>query len=171
MSQAKLKLQIYPYPTLRQKALDFERDNQIAEIFEELSSLMYAHDGIGLAANQVGVLERFFVMDISADRKSPTLFVNPIIKSKSSEIQKIQEGCLSLPGVYVDITRPQSIEVEYTNQDGKRLTESFSGLASTCIQHEIDHLDGILFPDRIASASKQKRFWKDFLNKVNKGEH
>lgn len=168
MTQAKLKLQIYPYPTLRQKALPFENEGRIAEIFETVSTLMYAHDGIGLAANQVGVLERFFVMDISPERNNPTLFVNPIIKTKSSEIQKIQEGCLSLPGFYVDITRPRTIEVEYTNQHGKRVTESFSGLESTCIQHEIDHLDGILFPDRISSPSKQKRFWKDFLAEINR---
>jgi peptide deformylase len=168
MTQANIKLYIYPYPTLRQKSLPFERDSLIPELFEKLCQLMYDNNGIGLAANQVGLLERFFVMDTSENRNNPVFFINPIIKSKSSEIQKIQEGCLSIPGFFSDISRPKTIQVEYTNQDGKRLTHEFSGLDSTCIQHEIDHLDGILFPDRITSASKQKRFWQDFLSHLNK---
>lgn len=168
MSQPKLKLQIYPYPTLRQKALPFENNFLIPELFESLLSVMYANNGIGLAANQVGLLQRFFVMDTSEKSNEPTFFVNPIIKSRSSIQQKIQEGCLSLPGFFVDITRPQTIEVEFTNQHGQRVTQTFSDLESTCIQHEIDHLDGILFPDRIASPSKKNRFWKECLSEINK---
>lgn len=168
MSDPKLKLKIYPYPTLRQKALPFENERLIPELFEALSQVMYEHDGIGLAANQVGRLERFFVMDTSQNRNQARFFVNPIIKTKSSDVQKIQEGCLSLPGIFTEITRPSNIEVEFTNEHGVRVTERFSGLESSCIQHEIDHLDGVLFPDRVASPSKQTRLWKEFLSKIKK---
>ena len=117
---------------------------------------MYAAPGIGLAAPQVGVLKRVVVIDISKDPKSkdPMCFVNPEIIWKSDVLEKKEEGCLSIPDYFAEIKRPNACHVKYWNEQGKEKILKAEGLLATCIQHEIDHCDGILFIDYLSKLKK-----------------
>ena len=117
---------------------------------------MYAAPGIGLAAVQVGILKRVIVIDMSKDKekKNPFFFINPEIISKSKNTSTYEEGCLSLPGYFAEIERPAECQVKYIDYYGKKKEIKATGLLSTCIQHEIDHLNGVLFIDYL---SKLKR--------------
>jgi peptide deformylase len=117
---------------------------------------MYDAPGIGLAAIQIGVPKRIIVMDISRDenKKEPRYFVKPVIKNKNKEKLRYEEGCLSVPDQFAEIERPSTCEVEYLDYDGKKQLLKADGLLATCIQHEMDHLEGVLFIDYL---SKLKR--------------
>ena len=117
---------------------------------------MYAANGIGLAAIQIGVPKRIIVMDISKDenKKEPIYFVNPTIKNKSIEKATYEEGCLSVPNQFAEIDRPNSCEVDYLDYEGEKKTLKAEGLLATCIQHEMDHLEGILFIDYLSKLKK-----------------
>ena len=117
---------------------------------------MYKADGIGLAAVQVGVLKRIIVMDISKDenKKEPMYFVNPIIKNKSIEKSVYSEGCLSVMNQFIEVERPSNCEIEYLDYNGEKKILNASGLLATCIQHEMDHLEGILFIDYLSKLKK-----------------
>ena len=123
-----------------------------------VSSISSINDapGIGLAAIQIGVPKRIIVMDISRDenKKEPRYFVNPVIKSRNKEKAKYEEGCLSVPDQFAEIERPNSCEVEYLDYDGKKQFLKADGLLATCIQHEMDHLEGILFIDYLSKLKK-----------------
>tara|TARA_B100001250_G_scaffold369102_1_gene352299 strand:+ start:147 stop:665 length:519 start_codon:yes stop_codon:yes gene_type:complete len=125
-------------------------------LMDDMLQTMYAANGIGLAAIQVGVPKRIIVMDISKEenKKEPRYFVNPIIKNKDSLKATYEEGCLSVPNQFADIDRPSKCEVEYLDYDGNKKLLKADGLLATCIQHEMDHLEGILFIDYL---SKLKR--------------
>ena len=137
---------------------------------------MYHAPGIGLAAPQIGISKRIFVIDVDYDREeteddsgefnlsnfNPKVFINPVIKEKNGEIT-YQEGCLSLPGIYEDVKRYENIVVEYQNTDGEKKEISADELFSICIQHENDHLDGIVFIDRLSGL--KKNFFKKKLLK------
>jgi peptide deformylase len=161
MSTNPLKLRYYPFSSLRQKALNLEDFSLAPQYFQILLDIMHTHNGCGLAANQIGLLKRIFVMDTSENKDEPIFCANPIILEHSSETQKIEEGCLSLPGISSIITRPQEILVRYSDENGVTQERTFQGLASSCFQHELDHLNGMLFPDRLVSHASQK-IWKKY---------
>ncbi len=125
-------------------------------LMDDMLDTMYAAPGIGLAAIQIGVPKRIIVMDISREenKKEPRYFVNPIIKNKNNETSKYEEGCLSVPDQFAEIERPNECEVEYLDYNGKKQLLKADGLLATCIQHEMDHLEGILFIDYLSKLKK-----------------
>ena len=126
------------------------------QLMDDMLETMYAANGIGLAAIQIGVPKRIIVMDLSKDenKKEPLYFVNPVIKKSDSSKSTYEEGCLSVPNQFAEIDRPKKCEVEYLDYNGEKKFLKTSGLLATCIQHEMDHLEGILFIDYL---SKLKR--------------
>jgi len=126
------------------------------KLINDLFETMYNANGIGLAAVQVGILKRILVVDISSkdEKKKPICFINPIIKKVSDEKSVYEEGCLSIPDTFIEIERPKICVVEYVDIDGKIKTEKFDGLLSTCVQHEINHLDGQLIIDHLSKLKK-----------------
>ena len=126
------------------------------KLMDDMLETMYEANGIGLAAIQIGIPKRIIVMDISKNenKKEPRFFVNPIIKNKDSEKATYEEGCLSVPNQFAEIDRPSRCEVEYLDYNGEKKLLKADGLLATCIQHEMDHLEGILFIDYL---SKLKR--------------
>jgi peptide deformylase len=126
------------------------------KLMDDMLDTMYDAPGIGLAAIQIGVPKRIIVMDISRDedKKEPRYFVNPIIINKNEEKAKYEEGCLSVPNQFAEIERPNTCEVEYLDYNGKKQLLKADGLLATCIQHEMDHLEGILFIDYLSNLKK-----------------
>ena len=140
------------------------------KIMDDMLETMYAAPGIGLAAIQIGVAKRIIVMDISRDenKKEPMYFVNPVIKSKNLEKSIYEEGCLSVPGQFAEIERPNTCEVEYLDYSGKKIFLKADGLLATCIQHEMDHLEGILFIDYLSKLKKTMILKKLSKNKPSR---
>jgi len=126
------------------------------KLMDDMIETMYAAPGIGLAAIQIGVPKRIIVMDISKDvnKKEPMYFVNPVIKNKNTEKAIYEEGCLSVPDQFAEIERPNTCEVEYLDYNGEKKVLKADGLLATCIQHEMDHLEGILFIDYLSKLKK-----------------
>lgn len=148
-----------PDPILRKKSTPVSVvDKSIKKLLNDMLETMYAAPGIGLAAAQVGVLKRLVVIDLAKDgeKKSPIFFINPVITWKSDILEKKEEGCLSIPDYFAEIKRPNACHVKYLDQHGKEKQLKAKGLLATCIQHEIDHCDGILFIDYL---SKLKRMF------------
>ena len=140
---------------LRQSAKRVAKvDQDIRQIAREMLQTMYSADGIGLAAPQVAVQKQLIVIDCEPDNAAnpPLILINPTIKQFSRELCVAQEGCLSIPGVYMDVTRPQVVEVSYKDEYGRPKTLQVTELLSRCIQHEIDHLNGVLFVDRVENT-------------------
>ncbi len=127
------------------------------ELMNDMLETMYAANGIGLAAIQIGVPKRIIVMDLSKEenKKSPMYFVNPLIIKKNDEKITYEEGCLSVPNQFAEIDRPSKCEVEYLDFNGNKQNLQAEGLLATCIQHEIDHLEGILFIDYLSKLKKE----------------
>ena len=146
-----------PNKLLRQisQSVDNVSENE-QKLMDDMIETMYAANGIGLAAIQIGFSKRIIVMDISKDKtnKSPMYFVNPIILNKSTEQSTYEEGCLSVPDQFAEIDRPNKCEVEYLDYNGEKKLLKAEGLLATCIQHEIDHLEGILFIDYLSKLKK-----------------
>lgn len=164
----KLKIIKYPDPFLKQKCLPvISYDKELKKFSEDMLTTMYKSEGIGLSAIQVGVLKRVIVIDISEESKKPLILVNPVIFPSSSKYLDFKEGCLSFPGIYESVKRNEEIVVEYNNIVGKKLSMKATGLLSICIQHEVDHLEGIVFLDRL-SGLKRNRAEKKFLKNLNK---
>ena len=125
------------------------------KLIKDLKDTMYNANGIGLAAIQIGIPKRIIVMDISKDgNKNPMFFVNPIIKNKDKEKTTYEEGCLSVPNYFAEVDRPKYCEVEYLDYNGEDKILKADGLLATCIQHEMDHLEGILFIDYLSKLKK-----------------
>lgn len=126
-------------------------DDEVREIARQMLQTMYSEDGIGLAAPQVGIHKQIIVIDIEPEKPEvpPLVLINPVIKKFGTETCAGQEGCLSIPGVYLDVDRPEAIEVSFKDETGRVRTLNATGLLSRCIQHEIDHLNGVLFVDRV----------------------
>ena len=148
---------VEPDKILRQKSQPVNtvgRDEQ--KLMNDMIDTMYAANGIGLAAIQIGVPQRIIVMDISRDKenKNPMYFVNPVIKNKDLEKSIYEEGCLSVPNQFAEIERSCKCEVDYLDYNGKKEILKAEGLLATCIQHEIDHLEGILFIDYLSKLKK-----------------
>jgi peptide deformylase len=140
------------------------------KLMDDMLDTMYNAPGIGLAAVQIGVPKRIIVMDISTDenKKEPRYFVNPIIRNRNEEKAKYEEGCLSVPDQFAEIERPNSCEVEYLDYDGKKQLLKANGLLATCIQHEMDHLEGILFIDYLSKLKKTMIIKKLSKIKINR---
>ena len=131
-------------------------DDSIISTLDQMLECMYQNNGIGLAAPQVGILKRLVVIDCNdnKDTKKPLKLINPEITELSKKFSEFEEGCLSLPSQYAKVIRPSDITLKYTNIEGLICESKFSGLEATCIQHEIDHLDGKLFVDHISKLKK-----------------
>lgn len=148
---------ILPDPILREVSAPLEAINDEARrLADDMLETMYDAPGIGLAAIQIGVPRRMLVLDVSKDgeEKSPLVFINPEIVSSSDDRSVYEEGCLSIPDYYAEVERPATITVRFLDRDGREQTVEADGLLATCLQHEIDHLNGVLFIDHI---SKLKR--------------
>ena len=160
-----------PNKMLRQVSKPIEKVGEIErKLMDDMLDTMYAAPGIGLAAIQVGVPKRIIVMDISRDenKKEPRYFVNPVITNKNLEKARYEEGCLSVPNQFAEIDRPNSCEVEYLDYDGKKQLLKADGLLATCIQHEMDHLEGILFIDYLSKLKKSMIIKKLSKIKLNR---
>ena len=146
-----------PNKILRQKSLLVEKvDKDIQILMDDMLETMYAAPGIGLAAIQVGVPKRVIVLDISKkdNQKEPMYFVNPEIIKKSENTSTYEEGCLSVPGQFAEIDRPDKCHVKFLDYYGQHKEIKAEGMLATCIQHEIDHLEGILFIDYLSKLKK-----------------
>ena len=160
-----------PNKLLRQVSKSVEKvADEERVLMDDMLETMYDAPGIGLAAIQIGVPKRIIVMDISRDedKKEPRYFVNPIIKNKNKEKTKYEEGCLSVPDQFAEIERPSACEVEYLDYNGKKQILKAEGLLATCIQHEMDHLEGILFIDYLSKLKKSMIIKKLSKIKVNR---
>ena len=126
------------------------------KLMNDMLETMYAAPGIGLAAIQIGVPKRIIVMDISREKENnnPMYFVNPVIKNQNSNLSTYEEGCLSVPNIFVEVDRPSACEVEYLDYNGEKKILKTKGLLATCIQHECDHLDGRLMVDYLSKLKK-----------------
>ena len=157
-----------PNNILRQVSKPVERvGNEEKQLMRDMLETMYDANGIGLAAIQIGVPKRIIVIDISRDdeEKSPMYFVNPIIKKKDTSRATYEEGCLSVPNQFAEIDRPSKCEVEYLDFNGEKKILKAEGLLATCIQHEMDHLEGILFIDYLSKLKKSM-----IIKKLSKGK-
>ncbi|MBP2235821.1 peptide deformylase [Sinorhizobium kostiense] len=148
---------ILPDPVLRQVSTPVEAiDDDVRRLADDMLETMYDAPGIGLAAIQIGVPKRLLVLDVTkeSEERRPLVFINPEIVRSSDERSVYEEGCLSIPDYYAEVERPAAITVEYLDREGKKQAVEADGLLATCLQHEIDHLNGVLFIDHI---SKLKR--------------
>lgn len=146
----------FPHPTLRHKSKPIRRvDAELRQIVRSMFNLMYENKGIGLAANQVDLPLRLFVVNLKSDPQEgeEMVFLNPVISfPKGSE--EAEEGCLSLPGLYGNVIRPKQVRINAYTLEGNEVDMVVSDLLSRCVQHELDHLDGVLFPDRMSPAAR-----------------
>jgi len=152
------KILTEPDKLLRQVSKPVEKVGDLErELMKDMLDTMYTAKGIGLAAIQIGVPKRIIVMDISKEenKKKPMYFVNPIIIKKNDEKVTYEEGCLSVPNQFAEIDRPSKCEVEYLDYNGNKQNLKAEGLLATCIQHEMDHLEGILFIDYLSKLKKE----------------
>ena len=146
-----------PNKILREKSKPVETvSKEEQKLMDDMLETMYHANGIGLAAIQIGIPKRIIVMDISKNKevKNPMYFVNPKISNKDSENSIYEEGCLSVPNYFAEINRPKKCEIEYLNYNGEKKFLKAEGLLATCIQHEMDHLEGILFIDYLSKLKK-----------------
>ena len=173
-----MQIVTYPHPTLRHKSQPIRRvDAELKAMVREMFDLMYKAQGVGLAANQVDLPLRLFVVNEKANPETgeELVFINPVLsRPKGNEIK--EEGCLSIPETYGDVMRPEKIQVEAYNLQGELFEGELSGLLGRIVQHETDHLDGVLFPDRMSETAKMQlqpaldEFEIDFESKRRTGE-
>jgi len=146
-----------PNKILRQKSKEVDSvGKEEQKLMDDMLDTMYDANGIGLAAIQIGIPKRIIVMDIAKndEKRNPLFFVNPVIKNKNSELSTYEEGCLSVPNYFAEIDRPKKCDVEYLDYNGEKKMLNAEGLLATCIQHEMDHLEGILFIDYLSKLKK-----------------
>ena len=163
---------LVPHPSLKQPARRVLPGDavEVRALLPRMWAAMYAAPGIGLAAPQVGSRLRLAVVDLMPDNRSaPITLVNPEVVARSTELATREEGCLSLPGMYADVTRPAAVRVRYTDAAGARHEVAAEGLLSACLQHEIDHLDGVLFTDHLSILKRNmilRRLAKELRQKT-----
>ena len=149
------KLHLLGSPVLRQRADPVPGvDDAVRQLIDDLFETMYAAKGVGLAANQVGIAQRVAVVDTGGDTPEPLVLVNPAIVHRGEETETAEEGCLSIPEIFGDVERPVSIIVEATDRSGAPFRLEASGYQARAIQHEIDHLDGVLFLDHLSAVKR-----------------
>ena len=159
---SKRNIILHPDPRLKKLCKPVAEANaKVGTLADEMLETMYAAPGIGLAAPQIGIDARLLVMDCSAREEDdedvaqdPRVLINPAVTWSSEETNVYEEGCLSIPDIYADVTRPKVVRVSYLDQSGKQQEDEFDGLWATCVQHEIDHLDGKLFIDYLSSVKR-----------------
>ena len=154
---SKRNIVIEPDPILRKKSQAIEEANDdLRKLLDDMLETMYEAPGIGLAAVQIGILKRIIVIDISKDKekKDPLFLINPEITFKSKNTSVYEEGCLSLPGHFAEIERPAECHLNYIDYYGKQKSLQAKGILATCVQHEVDHLDGVLFIDYLSKLKK-----------------
>jgi peptide deformylase len=163
-----LDICIYGNPVLRRKAVAIERfDDELREFVDEMVETMYESDGVGLAAPQVDRSLRIAVIDATGGEEKPLVLINPEITVSSEELEEREEGCLSLPDIHLQVRRPTRVTVRAQDIDGNEyVIEDAEGLLSRALQHEIDHLDGILFVDRVSPL--QRGLLSSKLKKLSK---
>jgi len=150
---------VVPNPVLKQVSAPVAGvDDELRALMDDMLETMYAAPGIGLAAIQVGVPKRVIVMDLSRDdeEKAPRFFVNPEIVWASEETQPYEEGCLSVPEIYDEVERPAKVRLRYLNYQGETVEEDAEALYAVCIQHEMDHLNGVLFIDHLSRLKREQ---------------
>ena len=138
------------------------------KIMDDMLETMYQANGIGLAAIQIGIPKRIIVIDLAKgeEKKNPMYFINPVIKNKNQNLATYEEGCLSVPDQFAEVDRPSTCEVEYLDYHGEKKILKAEGLVATCIQHEMDHLQGILFIDYLSKLKKSM-----IIKKLSKGKN
>ena len=154
---SKKKILTLPDPILRKTSEPVEKiDKKIKNLMDDMLETMYAAPGIGLAAVQIGILKRIIVIDLAkeGEKKKPIFIVNPEIISKSSDLVSYEEGCLSIPNQFAEVERPNTCKIKFLDYEGNKKELEAKGLLSTCIQHEIDHLNGVLFIDYLSKLKK-----------------
>ena len=163
-----MKIVKFPDAILRQRMPEFDFNNPVidpVELEKDMIQVMLESDGIGLAANQVGIQTRVFVMGYRGNPEAAQAFFNPVVTANTEDIADMEEGCLSFPGIYVNIKRPTKIKARWQNSQGKFEEGEFDGYNCKCFLHEYDHLEGIVFQDRVSTLkwamavkkTKQKR--------------
>jgi len=159
IDMALLPILEFPDPRLRTKAVPVDparlADPAFQQLFDDMFETMYAAPGIGLAASQVDVHQRFMVIDVSEERNRPLVFVNPVITARDGE-QVYQEGCLSVPNIFADVTRANEITVRALDRHGQPFEMHVDGLLAVCIQHEMDHLQGKVFVEYLSQLKQQR---------------
>lgn len=159
---AKLEILHYPDPRLRNHAKPVKNvDEGVRRLVDNMLETMYDAPGIGLAATQVNVARRVIVIDVSEDKSAPFVFINPEL-TPAGEVVEAEEGCLSVPGIYETVNRPERVHVRALDRNGEAFEMDAEGLLAVCVQHEVDHLDGKLFVDYL-SRLKQQRIRKKAL--------
>lgn len=155
---------VAPDPVLKQKSTPVEGGvtDEHRALMDDMLETMYAAPGIGLAAIQIGVPLRIIVMDLARDDepKAPRYFVNPEILWASEDLFTYEEGCLSVPDIYDDVERPARVKLRYLDYNGKQIEEDAEGLYAVCVQHEMDHLEGVLFIDHLSRLKRDKALSK-----------
>lgn len=142
-------------PVLRQPATSVPRvDDAVRHLVDDLFETMHAARGVGLAANQVGVAQRVAVVDVGEDDPGPLVLVNPVIVSRGNATEGAEEGCLSIPDIFGEVVRPTSVVVEALDRDGQPWRAEVTGYKARAVQHEIDHLDGVLFLDHLSAVKR-----------------
>ena len=154
---AKKKILTIPDPILRKISQPVNKvDKEIKNLMDDMLETMYGAPGIGLAAVQIGILKRVIVIDLSKEneKKNPIFIVNPEIIFKSDDLVSYEEGCLSIPNHFAEIKRPNTCKIKFLNYEGEQKELKADGLLATCIQHEIDHINGVLFIDYLSKLKK-----------------
>lgn len=155
---------VVPNPLLKQVSAPVEGGvtDELRDLMDDMLETMYAAPGIGLAAVQVGVPKRVIVMDLARqdEPKQPRYYVNPEIVWRSEETSPYEEGCLSVPDIFDEVERPAQVKLRYLNYQGERVEEDADGLFAVCIQHEMDHLDGVLFIDHLSRLKREQAIKK-----------
>lgn len=165
---AVLDILVAPHPVLKQKAKPVAQvDARVARLMDDMVETMYAAAGIGLAAPQIGILERVIVVDVheKGEPPNPIRLANPEIIWSSEDSSVFEEGCLSVPEQYAEVTRPERVRVRYLDEKNQSREIEVDGLMATCIQHEIDHLNGVLFVDHLSTLKRNM-----ILRKVQKAQ-
>ena len=169
LSVALLPIIQYPDPVLAAKAEPVTVfDDELKQLAKDMAETMYAAPGVGLAANQVGVLKRIVVIDISEDKTDLRVLVNPSITSHTDTLEEFEEGCLSLKGLYEKVKRPDGVTVRAQDLDGNPVEFAATGMLAICVQHEIDHLDGLVFIDHLSRLKKDRARMK--LKKLRRND-
>ncbi|MFO0482127.1 MAG: peptide deformylase [bacterium] len=162
-----LQILHFPDPRLQKVAAPIERiDDEVRRLAADMAETMYAAPGIGLAATQVDVHRRLIVIDISEAHDQLLTLINPRILGQSTDTQECEEGCLSVPGIFDEVERPAQVEIEALGLDGQSFRLKAEGLLAVCVQHEMDHLDGIVFVDHLSRLKRNR-----IVSKLRKQQH
>ncbi|MBC52767.1 MAG: peptide deformylase [Gammaproteobacteria bacterium] len=154
---AKLDILEFPDSRLRTIAKPVQQvDDALRQVIDDMFETMYEAPGIGLAATQVNVHKQLIVIDISDDNSAPLVFINPQLEVLDDDLEEYDEGCLSVPGFYETVSRPRQVKVKALDRDGEAFEMIADGLLATCIQHEMDHLNGKLFVDYLSTIKRQR---------------